>query len=218
MIKKLCCYLFPLISIGLILLAGCAAPELEPTSVGTEQTPIPLLKMEMTVLEDRPEFINAVRPPEYYRIPLSLYNYQPEGLVFHKVRDYDLADLSSIEYGFQSSICINLFALPLIQEGDRLGVGSEIIGEVVVETEEMTDRMELFVDGRSVETGASEQSGILFVLPTQEPKGPRTDFVEDGDYCWKVPLNVGIHEVAFRFHQTSGNIKAYTWHFEIVER
>lgn len=217
MVNKLCCYLLALIASSLLLLTTCTAPEVEPILVEREPTPIPaLVKMDMPVVEPRPEFINALRPPEYYRIPLSLYNYHPEGLVMHKVRDYDPANLSSIEHGFQSSICLDLFARLLAQEGDILTGGTAIIDGVEVEREEMEDRMELLVDKNLVETEASTQYDILSFLPTREPESPRTYFVS-ADYCWEVPLPVGKHEVTFRFHQTSGDMKTYTWYFEISE-
>lgn len=217
MIKKLQCYMFSLIASSLMLLVSCTAPELEPISIERQPTPIPTLeKMDMLVVEHRPEFIRAIRPPEYYRIPLSIYNYQPEGLVMHKVQDYDPANLSSIEYGFQSSICVNLFAQHLAQEGDMLIGGTGIRDAVEVEMEGMEDRMEILVNGRLVETDIISQYGLPFRVPTREPESPHTSFLDGADYCWKVPLSAGEHEVTFRFHQTSGDIKEYTWYIEIV--
>lgn len=195
-----------------ILFTACVPENLEPIPVVREPTPIPTLsKMEMEIVEPRPDFIRALRPPEYYVVPLSLYNLNPEGLIMHRILEYDPSNLESYKYGYQSSICVNPLMKLLVQEGDFLSLAGNPTGEY---TEE---RLELVVDGTFVDSEIQGTFGILAGKSTRVPEGPRTSYVENVDYCWKVPLNVGQHEATFRFFQTSGDIQSYTWYFEISD-
>ncbi len=210
--KKICCYIFLLAA----LLTACNSPETLPND-GTSKLIPTLERMDKDAIESRPSYIEALRPPEYYKIPISLYRFRPKGLSTHHVQDYDSKNPSSFEYGYQSSICVNLYTEPLIQEGDLLTGGVELVGGERVEREEIKNRMELLVNGSPITKEAEQQSGVLVLLPTREPVGPRTEFIEDGNYCWEVPLGLGQHQVTFRFYQTSGDIKEYNWYFEIIE-
>lgn len=217
MAKKLFFYLILFIGSSLVLFAACTPQELEPVPVGRRPTPSPtlvpspvptLVKMDRAIVEPRPDFISALRPPEYYIVPLSLYNYHAEGVVVTTVPEYEPMNPRTYAYGFQTSICIEPKMELLIQEGDKL---TDFEGD-----ERPEERMELFVDGKLVEPGpGGSLSGLLYVPPTREPESPRTEAIVAAGYCWKVPLSVGKHEVTYRFHQTSGDIKAYTWYFEI---
>jgi hypothetical protein len=212
MAKKLCFYLVLLIGSSLILFAACTPQELEPVPVERRLTPVPtLVKMENAIVEPRPNFISALTPPEYYIVPISLYNYHPEGVFMLGVSDYDPMAPDSYEFGFQSSICIKPRIELLIQQGD-------IFVQRNQEGERLEERMELFINGKLVEAGvAGIAGGLIYDQPTQEPQSLRTIGIIGAGYCWKVPLSVGQHEVTFRFHQTSGDIKTYTWHFEISQ-
>lgn len=170
-------------------------------------TPYPTLAaMDMPIMQLRPDFIQAVAPKEYRKVPLDLYNDIPEGIVGYGIGAFDLGISSSLEPGYQSAICVRPLARLLVQEGDDFGSTRK--------NEEMfKERMELFVDGEVREmTQPTIDKGLLEVVGNWE-----TVWIEGADYCWAVSLDIGSHKVTFRYHQTSGNIREYTWYFEIVD-
>lgn len=35
--------------------------------------------------------------------------------------------------------------------------------------------------------------------------------------CWEAPFHLGVHEATFQGHLRSGEIREYSWYYEIVE-
>ncbi len=166
-------------------------------------TPYPtFMAMTMSVLEPRPYFIQAVAPKEYRIVPLGLYNYIPEGTIGYGIEAFDLDIPSSQIPAYQSSVCVRPLAELLVQKGDDFGGtrGNE---------DKFKGRMDLLVNGE-LKDGVQSSGGVL-----SRTDGWETVWIEGADYCWKVPLGTGQHQVTFRFHQTSGDIQEYTWYFEI---
>lgn len=182
------------------------------TSGPTATPPFPL--MPHSTLLPRPDFIKAVSPSENRVIPIDIYSYLPDGVVFFGLRSHDKGMIAH-ELFYASSICVEPVATLLVQEGDSFVDYVDYIAGVVRDGL-IEQRMELLVDGKGMDYLWSDR-GFPIDLPTREPEGPRTSFIEWASYCWHAPLGVGVHEVTFRFHQTSGDVKEYTWYFELSE-
>lgn len=167
-------------------------------SVTETPTPIPFPLVSNPVLTPGAEFIAVVIPPENRVIPLEQYTYRSVGVV----------TISWATLG-HDLICLRPIAELLVQEGD-------VFVDPPDDGERLWDRMELWVDGE-IRPFVRNAQGFEYDLPTREPEGPRTVFVEGAYYCWEARLTVGGHEATFRFRQTSGNVKEYTWYFELSE-
>lgn len=162
-------------------------------------TPLPTLaKMEIPPLQPRPEYIAQVSPEEYSIVPQSIYN----GENTDGYPDFRTAD-APLEFGYQSSICIRLLLSPLVQAGD-----------VFLDNEFIYERMGFWVDSEAMPLAPYVvQKG----LPVIDPATNQLGWIDGDDHCWLANLEVGKHEVLFRFHQTSGTIQEYSWYFEISE-
>jgi hypothetical protein len=167
------------------------SPALSPTTVG----PTPPRTLSPAV-QSRPEFVIGVSPEEGSAIPVKIYEHvgaeQPVGL-------------HSRESGYATTVCVDFSLSPLVQRGDNL-----------VDTISIQERVELVIDGW---TAGDVTSGIVW--GPEGEAGPRdnpdTFWSERQTYCWHAPLDVGIHQARFRFHQTSGELREYAWHFTITD-
>lgn len=162
-------------------------------------TPLPTLaRMDIQPLEPRAEYIAQVMPEEYSIVPQDLYNGQRhDGYTQFRSANRPL------EFGYRSTICIRLLLSPLIQAGD-----------VFLDNESVYERMEFLVDSEAMPLAPNViQQG----LPVFDPTTNQLGWIDGDDHCWIANLEVGIHEVLFRFHQTSGKIQEYSWYFEISE-
>lgn len=136
--------------IGLMLLTFCAPVDNSPISFQpmSDQKGVTLFPtlatMVMPTVELRPDFIQAVAPKEYRIVPLGLYSYVPEGIAGYGIGAFDLDIPSSLEPGYQSTICVRPLARLLVQEGDDFGSTRE-------KEEKFKERMDLFVDGEMKE-------------------------------------------------------------------
>ncbi|MCL4872314.1 MAG: hypothetical protein KJ063_25415 [Anaerolineae bacterium] len=170
--------------------------EADVTPTATATPPFPFMAKPMST--PRADFIEAVSPPENRVIPHDVYTRQPA--------------VGEVGFGFGLNaelICVQPVAILLVQEGD-------IFVDDWQDGEKLWGRMELWVNGQAAKYMGNAR-GFPYSLPTREPEGPRTDFFEWVSYCWEAPLGIGVHEVTFRFRQTSGDVKEYTWHFELSE-
>lgn len=162
-------------------------------------TPFPALaKMDIQPLQPRPEYIDRVSPEEYSIVPQDIYNGQPPGGYF-----VPLLSVPPLYYGYQSSICIKLLLSPLVQSGD-----------IFLDDESINERIELLVDSEVVPLNLNV---LHFGLPVIDPATNRLGWINGDDYCWLANLEVGKHDILFRFHQTSGAVQEYRWYFEISE-
>lgn len=162
-------------------------------------TPFPTLsKMDMQPLQPPPEYITQVSPEEYSIVRQAIYNGQsPNGYFVPR------SSIQPLYYGYQSTICIKLLLSPLVQSGD-----------IFLDDESVYERMELLVDSETVPLNLNV---VHFGLPVIDPATNQLGWIDGDDHCWLANLEVGKHEVLFRFHQTSGTIQEYSWYFEISE-
>ncbi|MCL4872069.1 MAG: hypothetical protein KJ063_24170 [Anaerolineae bacterium] len=104
---------------------------------------------------------------------------------------------------FERKICVDLLTGPLIQPNDHLSYS------------DIYERMSLTINGEYKDL-LEEDNIVRPMLATDEvnnmsyPAGPFWS-------CWRAILASGIHEVKFSFRQTSGDVKEYTWYFELSE-
>ena len=186
--------------LGLVImmfLTACTVTEVFMSLPNTsEPTPISTLgTMSIATMEPRPEFVRGISPPEYSTVSYDNYHYQIPNAVGPSM---------SLPEGFYSAICVDLFLQPLIQKGDKLDTISKV-----------SERMDLFVNDRKVTI--MDRAYRLLAAFSENDGWENTTWVESDAYCWESPLPSGIHEVTLQFQQTSGDIQAYTWYFEIVE-
>ena len=152
--------------------------------------------MEIATVQPKPEFIDQINPPEYSIVPEEAFTGKVEN---------SLAPSAGEEVRlFESAICLRPVMNELVEPGDDF---SNRQGPV--------DRMKLLVDGNDWGEATKTYDGLLSI-----PDEDGTTFTVGADFCWWVPESfnlLGRHEVTFRFTQTSGNVKEYTWYFEVVE-
>jgi len=174
------------LGIALAALAGCQRlTELKKSGITRSALP---------TLQPRPEFIVRVSPEESSRVPWWVYKGEFEqGPGFRDA-----------EEGFASMVCIEPDLGALVQDGDHF----------IADT--IDERMELIVDGipRSSTTGLVRGS-IVDNLKDLESREVLSTFPGFYNLCWSAPVGRGIHQVTFRFRQTSGDIQEYVWQFEI---
>lgn len=136
----------------------------------------------------RPDFIDWIKPPEYAIYPLSLYDVQlPSGV-------RTIPPPSSVY------VVPNLEVL--MEPGDDF---SDRNIRTVIE------RMELSINDERIGIPNGSYGGLVSIGPTGN------EWVDGIQYYWTIPLSIGQYKAEFRFHQTSGNIQEYIWHFEIGE-
>ena len=143
-------------------------------------TPFPTFpRIEMAVEEVRPDFVQAVAPREYRKIPLDIYNAVPFGAVSGAfgIDPFDLVTPTSDLPSYRSSICVRPRAALLVEEGDVFAPDYEDIVRFM-------DRMELLIDGEPMKI-TGNLGGRFFWLRETE-----TLFMENTDYCWYAPLGV----------------------------
>jgi hypothetical protein len=167
-----------------LVLAGCVPVASAPE---IEPSPTPLI---LATPGPRPPYILDVSPEESSVIPLPLYEYSLENVI---------VGLRSVESGFESTVCVSFDAFPLLQDGDYL-----------VENEDVLERVGVIVDEQAREQYQGCLDGLLLTYKGN-PDNP--DAVSGGPYscCWHAPLELGVHQVVFRFRQTSGDIEQYAW-------
>lgn len=182
--------------------ASFATPQIAEVTriVGEEARPMPTLPpfhmMDVAPIQPRPDFVQLVGPLEYSIVNSDFYHLTPEGVGGIRIT-------GTVRNGFQSAICVRPFIRELIQQGDNFG-----------ELPILWDRMTLLVDGEQKERYGSSGLGLSVWLSEEDQE---TQWIEGEDYCWFSPLQSGIHEVAFQFRQTSGDIQEYKWLFAIVD-
>lgn len=189
-----------LIFIFILPLVSCtkngSTPSLEtglPSSMAT------VAWIETPTYEERPEFIAAVSPPESVIIPFELYHHFSEASIGHGIVD--------IEDGFHSSICVRPSLRFLVQPGD-----------ILLDEHLIWERMDLLVNGAPMEAyNKVFQRGLPMGSTSDGPARSDTAWIEGDTYCWKAPLEKGRWQATFQFRQTSGDVKTYTWNFEIRE-
>lgn len=180
--------------------ASFATPQIaEVTRIIVEDVrPTPTLPpfpmMDVAPIQPRPDFVQLVGPLEYSIVHSDFYHLTAEGVGGIRIT-------GTMRNGFQSAICVRPFIRELIQQGDNFS-----------ELPILWDRMTLLVDGEQKERYGSSGLGLPVWLSEEDQE---TQWVEGEDYCWFTPLQLGIHEVAFQFRQTSGDIQEYKWLFEI---
>lgn len=153
--------------------------------------------MDLATIEPRPAFLNAVSPPEYSIIVPHLYYYSADLAVGHGIFDF--------RAGFDSSVCVRPVVGQLVQKGDDF-----------TDSSLTQERIELLVNGKAMEWHAGTLIGGTPGVQSHDDM-TYTKWIEGSDYCWKTPLGLGRHEVTFQFRQTSGDVQAYSWYFEIQE-
>lgn len=179
-----------------------AAPQIAEVTriVGEEARPTatlpPFLLMEVAPVQPRPDFVQLVGPLEYSIVDSDFYHLTPEGVGGIRIT-------GTMRNGFQSAICVRPFMRELVQQGDNFN-----------KLPILWDRMTLLVDGEQKESYGHSGLGLTVWLSEEDQE---TQWIEGEDYCWFAPLQSGIHEVAFQFRQTSGDIQEYKWLFEIVD-
>ncbi|WP_420628355.1 hypothetical protein [Candidatus Leptofilum sp.] len=182
---------------------GAPGSTKEPEPMATQDASFllkPIRIMEMTPIQPRPNYIQAVSPKEYSIVPLDIYRYSPAGIeIIGSATD-------NPEEGYQSTICLRVSSEPLAEEGDDLTP----LGE-------MEKRMALYVNYTQMEMTGSVLKTLPVIHMPENPDDVRTAWLTPADYCWKAPLTLGQHQIEFTFQQTSGKVEHYTWVLEIVE-
>ena len=177
-----------LVGLGIVLAALASCERLvELKKPGITRSALP-------TLQPRPEFIIRVSPEESSRVPWWVYKGEFVKVIgFHQAKD-----------GFASMVCVEPHLEALVQDGDHF------ISNTVDE------RMELIVDGipRSSTTGLVRGSRA-YKLKDLESREVLSSCPSFYSLCWSAPVGRGIHQVTFRFRQTSGDVQEYAWQFEI---
>jgi hypothetical protein len=157
--------------------------------------------MDIVPLQPRPEFIQLVGPVEYSIVESDFYHFERPG--------DGISITWAMNGGFESAICVKPLLRPLIEKGDYL-----------LDISDMWERMTLLVDGEPKEPygssgfGAPTLLGAPNLLSEEEQE---TQWLTGTDYCWRAPLETGVHDVVFQIRQTSGDVHEYQWLFEIVD-
>jgi hypothetical protein len=71
--------------------------------------------------------------------------------------------------------------------------------------------MELQVDGIARRFISASSGGIL--VQVHEDDEAIAEFDVHYSFCWHAPVESGIHDVSFKFRQTSGTVREYKWQF-----
>lgn len=180
--------------------SSSATPQIAEVTriVGEEARPTatlpPFPLMEVAPVQPRPDFVQLVGPLEYSIVDSDFYHLTPEGVGGIRIT-------GTMRNGFQSAICVRPIIRELVQQGDNFS-----------ELPTLWDRMTLLVDGEQKESYGISGLGLPVWLSEEDQE---TQWIEGEDYCWFAPLLSCIHEVAFQFRQTSGDIQEYKWLFEI---
>jgi hypothetical protein len=154
-------------------------------------TPTPL-----PTVEPRPPFIRGISPEESMVVPRK--RYEDDSNIIRGLREE--------KHGYASNICISLDLGHLTEPGDNL-----------LERETLFNRTELVVD----DTVLAHQDGLLqggelvTLYKADNPELGAT-YGALNVICWDAPLGIGVHKAVFRFFQTSGNVKEYSWYFAIT--
>ncbi|WP_420631649.1 hypothetical protein [Candidatus Leptofilum sp.] len=155
----------------------------------------------------RPNFVLDVSPQEFEAIPLSLYSADLTDEYYDRTGAVVSTALGSREFGFKSEVCLEISLGTLAQVGDDFSENSSILEriKISINNEDLTDvtagHMHL------VSTDLVNSEGEILMSG-----------VGDAVACGKALLAPGLQEVTFEFRQTSGEIKSYSWQFEIIEQ
>ena len=178
----------------LIFLTACLPSN---TSYLSEQEDIQTkeFSLEQTAFDfsNRPDFIIDLIPRENSQTSLPFYNAKGDGI--------SLGIAALEQTGHESSVCIRVDLFMLVQEGD-----------IWLEASDITDKMELRVNGHQLNSLPPKGFGVL----ASNLNFPDNEWIDGLTYCWLTPLEVGFHEAEFSFVQSSGDVKSYSWQFEII--
>lgn len=193
--------LFAMVILLQLLLCGCGFIGDGDIVESSMDMPVEATWTPLPTLQPRPSFVKAVSPPESASIPLEVYQYKhPDIEVIGSPKPDD-----AWIYGYKSQICADIDLGMLVQAGDDLSANAAT-----------AKRFHLIVD--DVETPAEYVGGIGgAVLVIDNSTDPPTSWEHYSDFCWYVPLGVGIHKVVLRFQQTSGDFQEYAWQFALTD-
>lgn len=185
----------------LLLLCSCSATGGGDTVENSTDIVVEATWTPLPMLQSRPSFIKEVSPPESVSTPLDVYQYEhPEITVI----GYPKPDDAWV-YGYKSQICADIDLGELVLPGENLGADAET-----------AKRFQLMVN--DLETPAEYVGGIGgAVLAIDYSMDPPASWEHYSDFCWYVPLGVGIHKVVLRFQQMSGDYQQYAWQFALTD-
>ena len=117
-----------------------------------------------------------------------------------------LTQLGHPNIGYKSQVCIEIIGGALGQEGDNF-----------TDSETVLNRIEFIVDGAGL-TDLTANPTSLELLVSLDSQG---EVLVAGAgpiaVCGEANLDLGWHNVIFEFRQTSGDIKTYSWQFELTK-
>lgn len=178
------------------------------TSISNNSPPLSLILTPVSLdLVNRPDFIMGVTPKEGSRISSETYilnEYQGVNPNFEL--DFLLVDLPEAAKGFNSTICVKFQLHLLVQKGDYFN-----------DLESVANHLRLVVNGEDQSNIIVEFSETMGFYRGDVENPEATWGGPDYIFCWLVPLEVGVHPVAFSFRQSSGTVQQYEWYFTIVE-
>ena len=179
----------------LLLLTSCFPSNtnslLEQDGIQTQQVPLEQIPFDIS---NRPDFIIDIGPHENDQISLAFYNGKTEGVISLEIEGLK-------QHGYGGTMCVKPDMLMLVQGG-----------EAWAEIHAIEERMGLIVNEKKMANIFSMGRSVI----VSNLDLPNTEWLEGMTYCWFVPLEVGVHQAEFSFVQSSGDVKNYSWQFEIV--
>lgn len=174
----------------LVLLTACLPPDanLEDNHQSLSITP----EQAYFDTSNRADFILDLFPKENSKFSYAFYHAK-SGAINLVVEDAE-------KIGYESSICIDPYFPVLIQRGDNWQIN------------DMMERMRLVVNEKEIKDVVASGNTVSASLADI----PDTEWVDGASYCWLVPLEVGTHQAEFSFMQSPGDVKSYSWQFEII--
>lgn len=156
--------------------------------------------------QQRPPFIQNVSPPESGILPLSLYRADKTQEYLEETGIYADGEFGSPEAGYKSNICVNLDVAPVVQIGDDFSHPDLVIERIVMEVNGL----------RLLDLTENSYEPTLTTVIDESKQVVTTKYSGPFIFCWRAKLDVGTHNVTFRFRQNSGVMREYFWQFTII--
>lgn len=157
-------------------------------------TPQPAaIPLPLPTPKPRPDFIAWVTPEESSLVPQSVYDFEDE-----EIHQFGRPDP---KLGYASTVCVSPNLGSLVEKGD-----------VFENSDDVFERIELEVDGKRRKPARS-LDGLVLTKQLDDDGNVVAEWGGPYSLCWLAPVNEGIHDVTFRFRQTSDTIREYMWQF-----